>query len=170
MPTNARDGLVRNFAQGRTRRAFLLGLGGASAPGLGTLVAGQPATARHKKRPHGKGKASTCRAWVLSGGPSPATPRSVDDDLCVRLNGAAIVNDANHAAGDIPAVPFTALTGDALAVTAADVNPACRGVSPLWRNSKTNGAKRQLSAGQHDGCAPGRTAGVFVSEVFTIKL
>lgn len=170
MPTNTRDGRVRNFAQGRTRREFLRALGGASAPGPLTLVVSQPATAHHKGRPHGKGKDPTCRAWVLPGGPSSSTPRSVDDDLCARLNGAALVNDAKSTAGDIPAVPFTARTGDALAVTATDVNPACRGVSPLWRHCTTSGAKRQLSAGQHDGCAAGRAAGIFFNEVLTVKL
>ena len=60
--------------------------------------------------------------------------------------------------------------GQSIGVVARDVNPACRSLSPLWLHCATSTQKRQLFAGNNDGCAPGRTAGTFVSEVYTISV
>lgn len=174
MQTTTFDGMARELGHARTRREILRGLGGVTALGLGTAILGQSADARNKGKGkgHGKGngKNKKCRSWILSGGPSSTTPLSVDDDLSITLNGTSLLNDTNKTAGTFPAIPFTAQTGDSLAVTATDANPACRAVSPLWLHCTTSNKKRQLSAGQNDGCAPGRTPGVFFNQVFTIKV
>ena len=105
-----------------------------------------------------------CTQWILSGGPDRTTPIGVDDDLRVTVNGTPIPSDAKpQIAENISPVGFTANAGDQLAVTAFDANPACRAVSPLWLHCATTGQKKQLSAGQNDGCVkPGeRTPGQF---------
>jgi hypothetical protein len=112
----------------------------------------------------------TCRAWVLSGGAGSNDPISVDDDLQVTLNGAEILKNDDKMAGTIPALRFTATPGDSLGVVATDVHAACRSLSPLWLHCETTGQRRQLSPGQPDGCAPGRTPGVFFSQTFRVEL
>jgi hypothetical protein len=109
-----------------------------------------------------------CTSWILSGGPAVTAPIGVDDDLSITVNGNSILKDDNKMASNLPPVPFVAQPGDALAITAVDTNPACRGLSPLWLHCATTGQKKQLSAGNSDGCAPGRTAGQFFSQVFTV--
>jgi hypothetical protein len=111
-----------------------------------------------------------CSSWVLSGGASVSTPIVVDDDLQVMLNGLVIGDDNNGLASTLPPLPFTAQVGDTLAVIARDAQASCRSLSPLWLHCATTGQKRQLSPGNNDGCAPGRTPGTFFSEVFTVSL
>jgi hypothetical protein len=113
---------------------------------------------------------AVCTSWIVSGGPDRTTPISVDDDLRMMVNGVNVLNDADGKAGNLPPVAFAAQVGDSLGVVANDVGVACRSLSPLWLHCATTGQKRQLSAGNNDGCAPGRTAGTFFSEVFTISL
>ncbi len=108
--------------------------------------------------------------WILSGGPDRATPIVADDDLQVMVNGVSVFNDGDGKATAVPPVAFTAQAGGTLGVVARDAVPSCRSLSPLWLHCATTGQKRQLFAGNNDGCAPGRTAGTFVSEVFTISL
>lgn len=176
MQATAFDGITRDLGEGSTRRRFLRLLGGTMAIGLGAAALDGPAAAERRagkqqtgQKGKGKGKGKVCRSWILSGGPSPTEPIGVDDDLQVTLNGVTILNDGNNVAGNLPPVPFRANVGDSLAVTARDVNPACRALSPLWLHCATNGQKRQLSAGQNDGCAPGRTPGIFFNQVYRIK-
>ncbi len=176
MNATAFDGITREIGQSATRRGFLRLLGSTTVIGAGMVVLSDSTDARRKRgnKPKGtdkgKGKTKICRSWIVSGGPSPTTLLSVDDDLQITRNGVNILNDGNKMAGNLPPVPFAGKTGDSLAVIATDTNPACRSVSPIWLHCATTGEKRQLSAGQNDGCAPGRTPGVFFSEVFTIKL
>ena len=113
---------------------------------------------------------AVCTSWILSGGPDRTTPIAVDDDLHVMVNGVTVFNDADGKATAVPPIAFPAQVGDSLGVIARDANPACRSLSPLWLHCATTGQKRQLFAGNNDGCAPARTAGTFVSEVFTISL
>jgi hypothetical protein len=113
---------------------------------------------------------AACSSWILSGGPDRTTPISVDDDLQIMVNGVAVLNDTNGKAENITPVAFTAQIGQSLGVIARDANPACRSLSPLWLHCATSTQKRQLFAGNNDGCAPGRTAGTFVSEVYTISV
>ena len=113
---------------------------------------------------------AVCTSWILSGGPERTTPIVADDDLQVMVNGVTVFNDADGKATAVPPIAFPAQVGDSLGVIARDANPACRSLSPLWLHCATTGQKRQLFAGNNDGCAPARTAGTFVSEVFTISL
>jgi hypothetical protein len=120
--------------------------------------------------PTGTQQPATCTSWVISGGPDRTTPISVDDDLQIMVNGVNVLNDTNGMAQNITPVAFTAPLGQSIGVVARDVNPACRSLSPLWLHCATSTQKRQLFAGNNDGCAPGRTAGTFVSEVYTISV
>jgi hypothetical protein len=200
MNGTAFDGISRNLVQGSTRRGFLRLLGGAAAAGTIAAV-GLGETTRAKKKKPGKvticyqgqtrrvakrgwqnqypgatlgqcqAQPAVCTSWIISGGPDRTTPILVDDDLSITVNGKAIVSDGNKMAENIPAVTFPANVGDQIAVTAFDDNPACRSISPLWLHCATTGQKKQLSAGQNDGCVKsGRTAGTFFSQVFTVGL
>jgi hypothetical protein len=113
---------------------------------------------------------AACTSWIFSGGPDRTTPIGVDGDLLIMVNGVNVLNDANGLAGSIPPVAFPAEVGQSLGVVARDVNPACRSLTPLWLHCASTGQKRQLFAGNNDGCAPVRTAGTFVSEVYTISV
>jgi hypothetical protein len=163
------DGLSQQVGTVANRRGFLRLLGGAMAVGVAATAAGAPVEAGRKGKKQG-GKKKVCKQWIVSGGPNATDLIGVDDDLQMTLNGVTILNDGNQMAGNLPPVPFKAKVGDSLAVTARDVYASCRSLSPLWLHCATNGKKRQLSAGQLDGCAPGRTPGVFFSQVFRIKL
>jgi hypothetical protein len=120
--------------------------------------------------PCGGNQQAVCTSWVLSGGPDRTTPIVADDDLQVMVNGSVVFNDGDGKATSVPPVSFTAQVGGSLGVVARDAVPSCRSLSPLWLHCATTGQKRQLFAGNNDGCAPGRTAGTFVSEVFTISV
>ena len=111
-----------------------------------------------------------CTSWIISGGADRTTPISVDDDLQIMVNGVNVLNDTNGMAQNITPVAFTAQVGQSMGVIARDANPACRSLSPLWLHCATSTQKRQLFAGNNDGCAAGRTAGTFVSEVYTISV
>ena len=111
-----------------------------------------------------------CNSWILSGGPSVSTPIVVDDDLQVMLNGLVIGDDSNGKASSLPPLSFVAQVGDTLGIIARDSQASCRSLSPLWLHCATTGKKRQLTPGNNDGCAPGRTPGTFFSEVFTVSL
>jgi hypothetical protein len=113
---------------------------------------------------------SVCRSWILSGGPSVSTPIVVDDDLQVMLNGVVLGNDGNGQASTLTPLTFAAEVGDSLGIIARDAQASCRSLSPLWLHCATSGQKRQLFAGNNDGCAPGRTPGTFFSEVYTVSL
>ena len=120
--------------------------------------------------PTGTQQPVACTSWIISGGSDRTTPISVDDDLQIMVNGTNVLNDTNGAAGNLTPVAFTAQVGQSIGVVARDVNPACRSLSPLWLHCATSTQKRQLFAGNNDGCAAGRTAGTFVSEVYTISV
>jgi hypothetical protein len=113
---------------------------------------------------------AVCSSWILSGGPSVSTPIVVDDDLQVMLNGLVIGDDGDGKASTLPPLPFTAQVGDTLGIIARDAQASCRSLSPLWLHCATSGQKRQLTPGNNDGCAPGRTPGTFFSEVYTVSL
>ena len=189
------DGLVRTASAPSTRRGLVRMLGGAAALGavaaVGHALPGdakskgkkitvcfqyQTRTVKKKgyqdKYPGATSGACAqqpvCTSWILSGGPAVTAQIAVDDDLAITVNGASILKDENKMASTLPPVTFAAQPGDSLAVTAIDSNPACRSLSPLWLHCATTGQKKQLSAGNSDGCAPGRTAGQFFSQVFTI--
>jgi len=171
MKSTAFDSITRELSERANRRGFLRLLGGATALGIGSISLSDAADARRKRKPaKTKGKGTICKSWILSGGPSATAQLSVDDDLRITLNGVNILSDANTMADNLPPAPFAGKLGDSLAVIATDTNAACRSVSPIWLHCATSGEKRQLSAGQNDGCAPGRTPGVFFSKVFTVKL
>jgi hypothetical protein len=120
--------------------------------------------------PAGGQQPAACTSWVISGGPDRTTPISVDDDLQIMVNGVNVLNDTNGMAQAITPVAFSAQVGQSIGVVARDVNPACRSLSPLWLHCATSTQKRQLFAGNNDGCAAGRTAGTFVSEVYTVSV
>jgi hypothetical protein len=120
--------------------------------------------------PTGTQQPVACTSWIISGGPDRTTPISVDDDLQIMVNGANVLNDTNGMAQNIPPVAFPAQVGQSIGVIARDANPACRSLSPLWLHCATSTQKKQLFAGNNDGCAPGRTAGTFVSEVYTVSV
>jgi hypothetical protein len=170
MKATAFDGIARDLGETNTRRGFFRFLGGAAVLGVGAVGLQDAADARRRGNGKKKPKPKKCRSWILSGGPSPTDKLSVDDDLQINLNGTSIFTDANKVANELPPVRFKADIGDFLEVAAIDENVACRSISPLWLHCATTGKKRQLSAGQNDGCAPGRTAGVFFGKVFTIKI
>ena len=111
-----------------------------------------------------------CTSWILSGGPDPTTPIAVDDDLTMAVNGKTILEDANGQASTHPPVVFTAQVGNELAVGAWDEIPTCRSLSPLWLHCVATGQKRQLFAGNNDGCASGRKKGYFINERYTISV
>jgi hypothetical protein len=190
MKARAFDGISREFGVVSTRLGFLRLLGGATALGAVTAVGlGESASAKRKKKkkckptcnseercvkgkcvPIDRPQPAICTSWIISGGPESTAAISVDDDLRITLNGTPILNDGNKMAGTLPPVSFPAKVGDSLAVTAHDAVPSCRSLSPLWLHCATTGQKRQLFAGNNDGCAPGRTAGDFVNQVYTISL
>jgi hypothetical protein len=172
MKEAAFDGISREFGSVSTRRGFLRLLGGVAAvAAVSAAGMGEPAAARRKKgKGKGKGKQEVCRSWVLSGGQGTNDPIAVDDDLQVTLNGTVILNNADKMAGTIPAIRFQANAGDSLGVVATDVHASCRSLSPLWLHCETSGKRRQLSPGQPDGCAPGRTPGAFFSQTFQVKV
>jgi hypothetical protein len=120
--------------------------------------------------PTGTQQPVACTSWIISGGPDRTTAISVDDDLQIMVNGVSVLNDTNGLAGTLPPVAFPGQVGQSIGVVARDVGVSCRGLSPLWLHCATSTQKRQLFAGNTDGCAPGRTAGTFVSEVYTISV
>jgi hypothetical protein len=111
-----------------------------------------------------------CTSWILSGGADPNASIVVDDDLQVMVNGTVLQpEDKDGMASTLAPFKFTANPGASLGIVARDANPAARSLSPLWLHCATKpDQKRQLFAGNNDGAAPGRVAGTFVSEVYTI--
>jgi hypothetical protein len=189
MKARAFDGISRELGDVSTRRGFLRLLGGATAVGAVAAVGlGESASAKRKKKkckptcnseercvkgkcvPIDRPQPATCTSWIISGGPNRTDQILVDDDLRITVNGAPVLNDPDGKASLLQPVPFTAQVGDSLAVTARDAVPSCRSLSPLWLHCATTGQKRQLFAGNSDGCAPGRTAGDFLNQVYTISL
>ena len=165
------DGMARKAGQGFTRRRVIRLLGTAAAGVVAGVGLSGPAPAkrkRGKKRP--KPKQVACTSWILSGGPDPTTRIEVDDDLVVAINGITFLDDANSKGSSLSPLAFMANVGDELGILAYDAVPSCRSLSPLWLHCATTGQKRQLFAGNSDGCASGRTAGFFVKEFFTISL
>ena len=117
---------------------------------------------------------AACTSWILSGGPGPGDSIVVDDDLVIDhyVDGGQVYTlfrDRDKKANTLQPIKFKAFVGDTLRIGAYDENPACRSLSPLWLHCATTGEKRQIFAGNNDGCAPGRTAGAyFVDEFVTI--
>jgi len=115
-----------------------------------------------------------CTSWILSGGPNQGDSIVVDDDLVIDhyVDGGQVYTlfrDRDKKANTLQPIKFKAFVGDTLRIGAYDENPACRSLSPLWLHCATTGEKRQVFAGNNDGCAPGRTAGAyFVDEFVTI--
>jgi hypothetical protein len=116
-----------------------------------------------------------CTSWILSGGPNPGDPIVVDDDLVIDryIQGSGpfeLFAERDKKASSVPAIAFNGQVGDTLRVGAYDAQTSCRSLSPLWLHCATTGKKRQVFAGNNDGCAPGRTAGYFVMEFLEISL
>jgi hypothetical protein len=113
---------------------------------------------------------------VLSGGPSPSDPIAVDDDLQVRLGSAStesdgpIIDDVDGAATWHQPVTFRARNGDELLVTAQDVFPPCRGLSPLYLHRIPDGAIQVLSpVGVEPACLD-EPPGDFATATYRIAL
>jgi hypothetical protein len=112
-----------------------------------------------------------CTSWILSGGPNPVDRIVVDDDLVIDhyVDGGQVYTlfrDRDKQASSLQPIRFKAFVGDTLRIGAYDENPACRSLSPLWLHCATTGQKRQVFAGNNDGCAPGRTAGAYYVDEF----
>ena len=106
---------------------------------------------------------------VLSGGPSPTDPLSVDDDMYVYLNGNPILVNNDDFATELDPVSFTARDGDQLRIVAEnDVDP-CLSMSPLYLHSTSDGTSYQLSEGVEEDCTSA-SLGVFYDETFTITV
>ena len=124
--------------------------------------------------PGGQTQPVACTSWILSGGPNSGDSIVVDDDLVIDHYVAGgqiytLFRDRDKQASTLQPIKFKAFVGDTLRIGAYDENPACRSLSPLWLHCATTGQKRQVFAGNNDGCAPGRTAGAyFVDEFVTI--
>jgi hypothetical protein len=124
--------------------------------------------------PGGQTQPAACTSWILSGGPNPGDSIVVDDDLVIDHYVAGgqiytLFRDRDKQANTLQPIKFKAFVGDTLRIGAYDENPACRSLSPLWLHCATTGEKRQVFAGNNDGCAPGRTAGAYyVDEFVTI--
>ena len=165
------DGISRELSSVSTRRGFLRMLGATAAvAAAGAVTIAEPASARRKIKKQKGGKGQVCRSWIISGGQGTNDPIVVDDDLQITLNGTPILNNADKMAGNINPVQFQANAGDSLGVIATDVYASCRSLSPLWLHCATSGERRQLTPGQPDGCAPGRTPGVFFNRTFQVKV
>ena len=107
---------------------------------------------------------------ILSGGPTPTTSLSVDDDLRVELNGQVIFNDNNGLFSVIPPIGFQARNGDSLRVVATDALAFCHELSPLYLHVLASGAVQTLDADGFPGGCPGVAVGVFYDQTFTIAL
>jgi len=112
-----------------------------------------------------------CTSWILSGGPDQGAQIAVDDDLVIDhyVDGGQVYTlfrDRDKKANTFQPIKFKAFVGDTLRIGAYDENPACRSLSPLWLHCATTGDKRQVFAGNNDGCAPGRTAGAYFVDEF----
>jgi hypothetical protein len=97
-----------------------------------------------------------CTQFVLAGGPTPADPIHVDDDLIVFINDLPIFQDRDGAAGVLAPVVFQASPGDELTVVGRDVQPCGRKIGPLWLHCAQGGEPRFLTAGEDTGCNPDR--------------
>ena len=112
-----------------------------------------------------------CTSWILSGGPDQGASIVVDDDLVIDhyVDGGQVYTlfrDRDKKANTWQPIKFKAFVGDTLRIGAYDENPACRSLSPLWLHCATTGQKRQVFAGNNDGCAAGRTAGAYYVDEF----
>jgi hypothetical protein len=121
--------------------------------------------------PGGPAQPAACTSWILSGGPNPEDSIVVDDDLVIDhyVDGGQVYTlfrDRDKKANTWQPIRFKAFVGDTLRIGAYDENPACRSLSPLWLHCATTGEKRQVFAGNNDGCAPGRTAGAYFVDEF----
>ena len=121
--------------------------------------------------PGGPTQPAACTSWILSGGPNQGDSIVVDDDLVIDhyVDGGQVYtlfDDRDKKANTWQPIRFKAFVGDTLRIGAYDENPACRSLSPLWLHCATTGAKRQVFAGNNDGCAPGRTAGAYFVDEF----
>jgi hypothetical protein len=121
--------------------------------------------------PGGQTQPAACTSWILSGGPNPGDSIVVDDDLVIDhyVDGGQVYTlfrDRDKKANTWQPIRFKAFVGDTLRIGAYDENPACRSLSPLWLHCATTGEKRQVFAGNNDGCAPGRTAGAYFVDEF----
>jgi hypothetical protein len=97
-----------------------------------------------------------CTQFVLSGGPTPADPIHVDDDLVVFVNDLPIFQDRDGGANVLPPIAFQASPGDRLTIAARDVQPCGRKVGALWLHCAQGGEPRFLTAGEDTGCNPDR--------------
>jgi len=151
------DSLTHAAAISRSRRHALRLLGGALVGGL--VAAARPGSAQAYP--------STCRRFVLSGGPSADDPISVDDDLTVRLNGERIFRDDDGGASQIGPIPFRARAGDHLQIIAVDVNAPCRELGQVYLHCSTGGKARKLSDGVSFRCND-KPPGVFFNKRYVI--
>jgi hypothetical protein len=117
---------------------------------------------------------------VLSGGPSPADPLGVDDDLSIVLSKVegpsgrlrvrqSLLDDADQRASLLDPVAFQARNGDDLVIVAGDAG-GCSALSPLYLHRPYDGAVQVVSpAGVRSGCTD-QPPGEFFRETVRIAL
>ncbi len=104
-----------------------------------------------------------CHEFILSGGVLPTDRIGVDDNLTIYLNDHAIRGDGTGQASQLSPIRFSANIEDRLRIVATDVNPACRGLSPLLLHCAAPGLEPQvITNGVASTCGPNRQPGVFL--------
>jgi hypothetical protein len=103
--------------------------------------------------PSGTGGAqqpAVCTTFVLSGGPNPSDPITIDDDGSI-LNvttGKFLLIDNNGQASSHNAIVSPGKVGDLLRVRATDWG-GCRSFSPLWMHCVETGQSKQVFSGDN---------------------
>jgi hypothetical protein len=101
--------------------------------------------------PNGTGggqQPAVCTTYVLSGGPKPSDPITIDDDGSI-LNvttGKFLLIDNNGQASSHSPVFSPGKVGDLLRVRATDYG-GCRSFSPLWMHCLETGQSKQVFSG-----------------------
>jgi hypothetical protein len=93
-------------------------------------------------------KPVVCSTYVLSGGPKPSDPITIDDDGSIRnvTSGKFLLNDPNGQASSHSAIFNPGKPGDLLQVRATDYG-RCRSFSPLWMHCLETGQSKQVFSG-----------------------
>ncbi len=117
--------------------------------------------------------------YVISGGPTEFDFISVDDDLSLFLNSAALYTDNDNHPSNIPPFAFDAVVGDQLRIVVTDVNACDTNASPMQLHFGT-GTSQPLtdevcmtSCPDHpcyDETYNGPWPGVVLDETFTIAI
>ena len=155
------DTVTRAYARASRRHAIKLlaaslagGLAVAAGRRNASLVAqdDMPAATPVPQPPPAPASSATCTHYVLSGGPTPADPIHVDDDLSILLNDAPIFTDRDGQPNVLAPVHFQATSGDQLTVVARDAAACGRKIEALWLHCADGGEPRFLTGGQNLGC------------------